>query len=113
MEGLALRYRMVRDELEKVTGQKLRRVHVVGGGARNRLLCQMTADALGLPVFAGPAEATAIGNIMVQAMAAGLVSSLGELRVVVRESLKVRQYEPRPTRDWDHAFERFSNLAGE
>jgi sugar (pentulose or hexulose) kinase len=73
----------------------------------------MTADALGLPVYAGPAEATAIGNIMVQAMAAGLVSSLEEMRAIVRESFKVRRFEPRPSKDWDAAFERFRGLAGE
>jgi len=112
LESLALKYRFVRDELEKVTGRKLARVHVVGGGTRNWLLCQMTADALGLPVYAGPAEATAIGNILVQAMAAGLVSSLEDIRAIVRESCKVRQYQPRPSREWEHAFERFRGLDG-
>jgi rhamnulokinase len=113
LESLPLKYRLVRDELEKVTGRKIERVHIVGGGARNRLLCQMTADALGLPVSAGPAEATAIGNIMVQAVAAGQVSSLEEIRTIVRESFRVRQYEPRPTKEWDTAYERFRGLAGE
>jgi rhamnulokinase len=113
LESLALKYRTVRDELEKVTGKKLERVHIVGGGACNGLLCQMTADALGLPVYAGPAEATAIGNIMVQAMAAGLVSSLEEIRTIVRESFEVRQYKPRPAKEWDASYERFCGLAGE
>jgi len=112
LEGLALRYRLVRDELEKVTGRKLERVHIVGGGARNWLLCQMTADALGLPVYAGPAEATAIGNILVQAMAAGLVSSLEDIRAVVRDSCRFRLYQPRPAQCWDKAFERFCGLIG-
>jgi rhamnulokinase len=109
---LALRYRQVRDELEKVTSRKLARVHIVGGGARNWLLCQMTADALELPVHAGPAEATAIGNILVQAMAGGLVSSLEELRAVVRESCRVCTYQPGPVQSWDSAFERFCSLKG-
>ena len=113
LESLALKYRLVRDELEKVMGRKVERVQIVGGGAHNWLLCQMTADALGLPVYAGPAEATAIGNIMVQAMAAGLVSSLEEIRTVVRESLRVRQLQPRPSKEWDAAYERFRGLAGE
>jgi rhamnulokinase len=112
LESLALKYRLVRDELEKVTGRKIERVHIVGGGAHNRLLCQMTADALGLPVYAGPAEATAVGNIMVQALAAGLVSSLDEMRAVVRESFTVRRFQPRPSPKWDRAFERFACLAG-
>jgi rhamnulokinase len=73
----------------------------------------MTADALGLPVYAGPAEATAIGNIMVQGMAAGLVSSLAEIRTIVRESFRVRHYQPGPIQNWDAAFERFRGLAGE
>ena len=113
LESLALKYRLVRDELEKVMGRKVERVHIVGGGAHNWLLCQMTADALGLPVYAGPAEATAIGNIMVQAMAAGLVSSLEEIRTIVRESFRVRQLQPRPSKEWDAAYERFRGLAGE
>ena len=112
-EGLALKYRLVRDELEQVTGRRIERVHVVGGGSHNRLLCQMTADALGLPVHAGPAEATAIGNVLVQAMAAGLVCSLEEIRAVVRESFRIRQYEPRPSKEWDAAYKRFRGLAGE
>ena len=113
LESLVLKYRLVRDELVKVMGRKIERLHIVGGGAHNWLLCQMTADALGLPVYAGPAEATAIGNIMVQAMAAGLVSSLEEIRTIVRESFRVRQYKPRPTKEWDAAYVRFRGLAGE
>jgi rhamnulokinase len=112
LESLALKYRMVRDELVKVTGRELACVHIVGGGARNWLLCQMTADALGLPVYAGPSEATAIGNIMVQAMADGAVSSLEETRAVVRDSCRVRVYQPRPERSWDEAFARFCSLKG-
>jgi rhamnulokinase len=107
LESLVLKYRMVRDELENVTGRKVERVHVVGGGARNWLLCQMTADALGLPVYAGPAEATAIGNIMVQALAAGQVSSLEEIREIVGESFAIRRLRPRPSKEWDAAYERF------
>ncbi len=112
LESLALKYRKVRDELVKVTGREPERVHIVSGGARNWLLCQMTADALGLPVYAGPSEATAIGNIMVQAMADGLVSSLQEVRAVVRDSCRVRVYQPRPERSWDEAFELCCSLKG-
>lgn len=112
LESLVLKYRVVRNELEKVTGREFERVHIVSGGARNWLLCQMTADALGLPVYAGPAEATAIGNIMVQAMAAGLVSSLEDVRAVVRDSCRVRLYEPRSSNGWNEAFERFRGRSG-
>ena len=113
LESLVLKYRLVRDELEKVTERKVERVHVVGGGARNSLLCQMTADALGLPVCSGPAEATAIGNIMVQAMAAGVVSSLEETRAIVRDSCKLKRYMPRPSKEWDAAYERFRGIVKE
>lgn len=107
LESLALKYRSVRDELKKVTGKKLERVHIVGGGARNWLLCQMTADALGLPVYAGPAEATAIGNIMVQAMGLGFVKSLEDIRDVVRRSCEVEVYEPQDPARWDKAYDEF------
>jgi rhamnulokinase len=112
LESLVLKYRSVRDELERITGRNLERVHIVGGGAHNSLLCRMTADALGLPVYAGPAEATAVGNIMVQAMAAGQVASLAEIRAVVRDSCTIKQYQPRPSPTWDTASERFEALSG-
>jgi len=81
---------------------------MVGGGVRNRLLCQLTADATGLPVHAGPVEATAIGNLMVQAMATGCVRDLAEIRAVVRRSFDVQVYEPRPDESgwWKSAEER-------
>jgi rhamnulokinase len=70
-------------------------VHAVGGGSRNELLCQLTADACGLPVVAGPAEATAVGNVLVQARAAGVLSgSLGELRSLLRATHSLRTYQP-------------------
>lgn len=112
LESLVLKYRLVRDQLERVTGRKLDQAHIVGGGARNSLLCQMTADALGLPVLAGPAEAAAIGNAMVQAMATGRVSSLEEIRAVVRDSCRVRQYRPRLSPKWEMAFKQFEGLSG-
>ena len=112
LESLVLKYRSVRDELERIIGRNLERVYIVGGGAHNSLLCRMAADALGLPVYAGPAEATAVGNIMVQAMAAGQVSSLEDIRAVVRGSCMVRLYRPRPSPHWDTAFERFCGLLG-
>ena len=102
-ESLALKYRRTVDQLERVTGVHLRTVHVVGGGSSNRLLCQMTADACGRPVVAGPIEATAIGNILVQAMALGLVSTLEQAREVVRRSVALETYEPKSTHEWDVA----------
>jgi rhamnulokinase len=95
LESLALKHRAALDRLEAVTGTRAEVVHVVGGGARNALLCQLTADACGRPVVAGPVEATAIGNLLVQAMALGLVGSLEEARALVGRSLEPRTYEPR------------------
>jgi len=82
-------------------------VHVVGGGSQNALLCQLTADALGLPVLAGPAEAAALGNALVQARALGAdLPDLAAMRALVRRTHEVRRYEPRPGLDWDAAERR-------
>src|SRR6266508_3844443 len=94
-EGLALKYRVALDHAEQLSGVRVRVIHVVGGGARNELLCQLTADACGLPVEAGPVEATALGNVLVQARALGVVGSdLATLRALVRASQPIRRYEP-------------------
>jgi len=110
LESLALKYRLVIDQMEAVIGHQVERIHVIGGGSRNRLLCQFTADATGRPVSAGPAEATAVGNILVQAMALGLVGSHKEMRTVVRESFRPEEYEPRQSSSWREAFERFRTI---
>ena len=102
-ESLALKYRQTIERLERVSGLKIGTVHVVGGGSNNRLLCQMTADACGRPVVAGPVEATAIGNLIVQAMALGLISTLEQARDVVRRSVALETYEPKSTHEWDKA----------
>jgi sugar (pentulose or hexulose) kinase len=83
----------------------------VGGGSQNSLLCQLTADATRLPVLAGPVEATALGNIMVQAFARGYVNSLKEIRATVRRSVEVHKYEPGGSADdWNELRERFSRV---
>ena len=110
LEGLALRYRWTLDGLERVTGRSVRAIHVVGGGARNGLLCQMAADATGRPVLAGPVEATAVGNVLVQAIAAGRLGSLDEGRALVARSFPADVYEPGPRASWDAAYERFLGL---
>jgi rhamnulokinase len=112
MESLALKYRMVLGTLEKVSGHKAEVLHVVGGGCQNRLLCQFTADACGIPVVAGPVEATAIGNLLTQAMGVGSVKTLADAREVVRRSFEVHTYEPRNTAHWDAQWERFQSLVG-
>jgi rhamnulokinase len=110
LESLALRYRCVLDELAQVTAAPVHRLHVIGGGARNRLLCQFAADATGLPVTAGPVEATAMGNILVQAMALGRISDVSELRGIVRRSFEVAEYEPDQSAQWERAYERFREI---
>ena len=85
-------------------------VHVVGGGVNNRLLCRLTADITGKPVVAGPAEATAAGNVMVQALARGRVSSLDQVRRVIAASTPLQQYDPDPAADWDDAIDRFETV---
>ncbi len=110
LESLALRYRQCLGYLEQLTGGRIDRIHIVGGGTQNRLLCQMTADACGRLVVAGPSEATAIGNVMMQAVAAGEVASIAEAREMVRSSFPVEQFEPKNTQPWDEAFRRFETL---
>jgi rhamnulokinase len=113
LESLALKYRWVLEETEEITGRKVGVVHVVGGGVRNELLCQLTADATRRPVLAGPVEATALGNVMVQAYAGGHLASLEEIRAAVRRSVEVREYEPQGGADeWQEAFEKLRSVIG-
>lgn len=109
-ESLALKYRVVIERLEAMLGRRMEVVHIVGGGSQNRLLCQLTADATGRLVVAGPVEATALGNIAAQAMALGQVASLAEARAVVRNSAELITYEPHPSARWDEVYARFTRL---
>jgi rhamnulokinase len=112
LESLALRYRWVLEKLESLTGQRIEVVHVVGGGSQNELLCQLTADCTGRLVLAGPVEATAIGNILVQAIGLGKLSSLADAREVVRRSFAVKPFEPRRDERWEGHYQRFLGLLG-
>ena len=105
LEGLALKCRQVLGNLEQVLDKKIDTIHIVGGGIQNILLCQFTADATGLPVVAGPVEATAMGNILMQAYACGELGSLQEIREVVRNSTELITYEPVGTEAWDAFYE--------
>jgi rhamnulokinase len=107
LESLALKYRWVLECLEQLTGQKRDVIHVVGGGCHNALLCQFTADACGRPVLAGPVEATAIGNVLTQALGLGLLGSLAEGREVVRRSFAVHEYLPGNAAEWEEPYQRF------
>jgi rhamnulokinase len=110
LESLALRYRSVLQWLEELLGGRLATIHIVGGGTQNRLLCQMAADACNRPVVAGPVEATAIGNLMMQAVAAGSVAGVAQAREVIRHSFATLRYEPQHHDRWDQAFARFTAL---
>ena len=110
LESLALKYRYVLESLETILGRRLESIHIVGGGIQNRLLCQFTASATGRPVVAGPLEATAIGNLMLQLIGLGQLTSLAEAREVVRRSFESEIYEPASETDWDTAYDRFRQL---
>jgi rhamnulokinase len=108
LESLALQYAVVLQQLETASGSRLEAIHVVGGGSHNALLCQLTADASGLPVLAGPAEATSLGNILVQAIALGELASLAEARALVSTSFLPRTFVP--SGDWAEARHRFTQV---
>ncbi len=110
LESLALKYRWTVDRLEEITGRPARVIHMVGGGTQNELLCQLAADATGLTVVAGPIEATATGNILMQAMALGDINSLAEARQLVRRSFPVKMYEPQDKGPWDDVYDKFNDL---
>ncbi len=110
LESLALRYRVCLGWLEELLGYSIETIHIVGGGSQNRLLCQMTADACQRQVIAGPVEATAIGNILMQQVGFGRISSIAQARQMLRAETALNIYEPNVTNCWDHAFERFQSL---
>ncbi len=112
LESLALTYRRTIEGLEEILGWKIEIIHIVGGGTQNELLNQMTADACGRPVIAGPIEAAAIGNVVVQAMAIGRIKSLTEAREIVRTNFDVKRYEPENSGKWDAAYRRFREIVG-
>jgi rhamnulokinase len=113
LESLALKHAETIDLLASLAGRELDELHVVGGGARNQLLCEWTAAAAARPVHAGPAEATVVGNLLVQAMVLGEISSLEEGREVVRASFETATYEPAPSAAWREARERFGALGAQ
>ena len=109
-DSLVLKYKYTIRQIESVTGNPIEKLHISGGGAHNKIVNQLTADATGIQVIAGPTEATAIGNIMLQAKALGRVKSLDEIREIVRNSFDVAEYTPSPKLDWKSAFKKFEKL---
>ncbi len=110
LESLALKYHEVLLSLEKLIGARIHTIHIVGGGSQNELLSQMAADACGREVIAGPVEATAVGNLLMQLVAAGEVASIAEARQLVKASFPVKRYEPAENESWDEAYSRFRQM---
>ncbi|MBI1337672.1 MAG: rhamnulokinase [Phycisphaera sp.] len=112
LETLACAYRVALEDVESLTGKKIEVIHIVGGGCKNELLNQMTADATGRVVIAGPDEATAAGNVLVQALGCQTKEKLSQARAIVSASFEPKRYEPRDKASWDAAFERFLGVKG-
>ncbi len=110
LESLALEYRLCAEQIARITGRLCPVIHVVGGGSRNKLLNQWTANATGMKVIAGPVEATALGNLLVQAIASGHVASLAEGRRLIRRSVETHEFEPADAAVWEMAYGRYLKL---
>jgi len=108
-DSLAMKYKYVLDCLQQLAPFKIEKLHIIGGGSQNKLLNQMTANAIGMPVVAGPSEATAIGNVMLQAKGLGLVDSLQEMRDIIRNSVEPEIYYPQDVEIWEQAYNKISN----
>ena len=109
-DSLALKYKYTLEQIESIIKKPVEKIHVIGGGANNRFLCQLTADATGLPVTAGPVEATAIGNILMQAHGLGYIDTLHEMRNIVSRSFDMIQYLPSGTSEWKETYQRFKGI---
>ena len=110
LESLALKYRITLQQIGELAGRQLDPIHIIGGGTKNRLLNQLTADCTGRQVITGPVEATAIGNIMMQAITLGHLGSLADGRALVRRSFDIETYYPTDQKGWDEAFDKFLAL---
>ena len=109
-ESLAMKYRETLDVFKSLSENPIEKLHVIGGGSRNALLNQFTSNALGIPVVAGPAEASSLGNIMLQAKAAGVVDSLQEIRNVVSANVDLAEFIPSGTEEWNDAYSRYLEI---
>jgi rhamnulokinase len=110
LESIAMKFRQALGLCEQLSGGHIETIHIVGGGTKNRQLCQFAADACSRRVVAGPVEATATGNVMMQAVAAGDVASIAEAREIIRRSFPVEEYEPKNSSAWDEAYSRFLKI---
>jgi len=112
LEGLAFKFRVVTEQIEALRGVKPEAIYMTGGGIKNEMLCRFTADSCGIPVIASLDEATATGNIMVQALALGIVKNVAEIREVTEKSFPSVRYEPKDTEIWDNAFQDYLKITG-
>jgi rhamnulokinase len=112
LESLALEYNRRLDGIAELMGRRPDALYMVGGGIRNKLLCQLTADACGVPVHAGAEQCTALGNALVQALALGIVKDRQEIRHIMRESFEVTRYDPAGGGDWADKRKRYTELQG-
>lgn len=110
LESLAFNYRWVIEKLEQMSGKTIDVLHIVGGGIQNELLCQFAANATGKKVITGPIEATASGNLLMQAKACGQISSLDQARQIVQNSFGLKEYQPQNTEDWNKQYENFLKI---
>ena len=111
-ESLAMKYRLVNEQICAASGTQSKVVNIVGGGCNNIMLNQFTADAMGMPVLTGPEDATAVGNLMVQAMAMGIIGSMQEAQPLIRQAFPIKQFDPSAAADWNGPFEKFRGLVG-
>lgn len=109
-ESLAMKYKFAIHQISENTGKVFDVLHLLGGGTKDSFLCQMTANSLGIPVIAGPTEATALGNILLQLIALGDISSIEEGRALLRKQEKVKEYLPKDMESWEHAYEKFCKI---
>lgn len=109
-DSLALRYREVFTWLREFADFDIHVLHIIGGGSKNEFLDQFTANSCGVTVLAGPQEGTALGNIMLQAKAIGLVTDIWQMRQIIAESIELRRFEPQDKEAWDKAYQRFASL---
>ena len=106
-DSLALRYKQVFGYLQQMAPFPIEKLHIIGGGSRNNLLNQFTCNAVGVPVIAGPSEGTAIGNIMLQAKANGLVSDIAAMRQLISTSIETVSFEPQQAEEWEEAYKKY------
>jgi rhamnulokinase len=110
LESLAFNYRWVIEKLEEIIGEKIEVLHIVGGGIQNELLCQFVANATGKKVLAGPVEATAMGNVLMQATATGQIESLADGRKLIRNSVGLKEYIPEDSKRWNSEYNKVKQI---